>query len=110
MPVWTYLWPRQSCGSLPPAIKYLTINKMKHSTKIVQFALVALVGIFLGWVLFHQPKPKDKPQQEAKKEIWTCSMHPQIRMDKPGKCPICGMDLIPLVTDGGSTLDSTALY
>jgi len=83
---------------------------MKHSTKIVQFALVALVGIFLGWVLFHQPKPKDKPQQEAKKEIWTCSMHPQIRMDKPGKCPICGMDLIPLVTDGGSVMDSTALY
>lgn len=28
--------------------------------------------------------------------VWTCSMHPQIRMDKPGKCPICSMDLIPL--------------
>ena len=28
--------------------------------------------------------------------IWTCSMHPQIRQSKPGKCPICGMDLIPL--------------
>ena len=27
-------------------------------------------------------------------EIWTCSMHPQIRQPKPGKCPICGMDLI----------------
>ncbi len=27
--------------------------------------------------------------------VWTCSMHPQIRMDKPGQCPICGMDLIP---------------
>src|SRR5665647_1388552 len=81
---------------------------MKHSTKIVQFALVALVGIFLGWVLFHQPKPKDKPQQEAKKEIWTCSMHPQIRMDKPGKCPICGMDLIPL-EQNTALLDSDAI-
>lgn len=29
-------------------------------------------------------------------EIWTCSMHPQIRQDEPGDCPICGMDLIPL--------------
>ena len=28
--------------------------------------------------------------------IWTCSMHPQIRSDHPGKCPICGMDLVPL--------------
>lgn len=27
--------------------------------------------------------------------IWTCSMHPQIRLPEPGKCPICGMDLIP---------------
>jgi Cu(I)/Ag(I) efflux system membrane fusion protein len=28
------------------------------------------------------------------KEIWTCSMHPQIRLPQPGKCPLCGMDLI----------------
>ncbi|WP_319583512.1 efflux RND transporter periplasmic adaptor subunit [uncultured Pseudodesulfovibrio sp.] len=27
---------------------------------------------------------------------WTCSMHPQIRLPEPGKCPICFMDLIPL--------------
>ena len=32
--------------------------------------------------------------------IWTCSMHPQIRMDEPGNCPICGMELIP-ADDGG---------
>ena len=31
--------------------------------------------------------------------IWTCSMHPQIRKKQPGKCPICGMTLIPLKTD-----------
>ncbi|MBI5573048.1 MAG: efflux RND transporter periplasmic adaptor subunit [Elusimicrobia bacterium] len=27
---------------------------------------------------------------------WTCSMHPQVRSDKPGKCPICAMTLIPI--------------
>ncbi len=32
----------------------------------------------------------------AKKTIWTCSMHPQVRKDKPGRCPICGMELIPV--------------
>ena len=26
---------------------------------------------------------------------WTCSMHPAVRSDEPGSCPICGMDLIP---------------
>lgn len=31
---------------------------------------------------------------------WTCSMHPQIRQPKPGKCPICGMDLIPVPSEG----------
>ena len=28
------------------------------------------------------------------KEVWTCSMHPEIIRDGPGSCPICGMDLI----------------
>ncbi len=27
-------------------------------------------------------------------EIYTCRMHPQVRSDKPGKCPICGMQLV----------------
>ena len=27
---------------------------------------------------------------------WTCSMHPQIQLPEPGKCPICFMELIPL--------------
>jgi Cu(I)/Ag(I) efflux system membrane fusion protein len=42
-------------------------------------------------------------QEAASKEleIWTCSMHPQIQLPEPGACPICGMDLIPLVKGGG---------
>lgn len=27
---------------------------------------------------------------------WTCSMHPQVHQSGPGKCPICGMELIPV--------------
>ncbi len=38
----------------------------------------------------------------AKKQIWTCSMHPQIQQPKPGKCPICGMTLIPAEGGGAS--------
>lgn len=40
--------------------------------------------------------PAAKPGEET---IWTCAMHPQIRSNKPGQCPICGMDLIPLRKD-----------
>ena len=25
---------------------------------------------------------------------YTCTMHPDVRLDKPGKCPQCGMDLV----------------
>jgi len=28
-------------------------------------------------------------------EAWTCPMHPELRLDAPGKCPKCGMTLVP---------------
>jgi Cu(I)/Ag(I) efflux system membrane fusion protein len=36
--------------------------------------------------------------EDFKKKVqhYTCAMHPQIITDKPGQCPICHMDLIPL--------------
>jgi Cu+-exporting ATPase len=36
------------------------------------------------------------PAAVAPGTIWTCPMHPQIRQDHPGNCPICGMALEPL--------------
>ncbi len=33
---------------------------------------------------------------------WTCSMHPQVRRDEPGLCPICAMDLIPVDKGNGN--------
>ncbi len=36
---------------------------------------------------------------------YTCPMHPQIKMDQPGSCPICGMDLVPVKKE---TEESTA--
>ena len=34
--------------------------------------------------------------EAAEGTIWTCPMHPEIRRDGPGTCPICGMALEPL--------------
>jgi Cu(I)/Ag(I) efflux system membrane fusion protein len=36
---------------------------------------------------------------EHKVQLWTCSMHPFIIKDKPGTCPICGMELIKKIDD-----------
>ncbi len=44
----------------------------------------------------------DKNDKSAQSnQVWTCSMHPQIRRDKPGDCPICGMDLVPVTQSEG---------
>ena len=41
--------------------------------------------------------PKGNEESMPEGTIYTCPMHPEIRTDKPGPCPICGMALEPLV-------------
>jgi multidrug efflux pump subunit AcrA (membrane-fusion protein) len=38
------------------------------------------------------------------KPVYTCVMHPEVRSDKPGKCPKCGMDLVPEKTSVGGAV------
>lgn len=40
---------------------------------------------------------------------YTCPMHPQIIRDQPGKCPICGMDLVTMSSSNELHLDSSLL-
>ena len=93
-----------------------TINNIKKNLKLVIGALV--VGILLGWLFFQSggTNTSDKIEQELTGHkghnhesddptTWTCSMHPQIKQDKPGNCPICGMDLIPLTSINTSDED-----
>lgn len=77
----------------------------------LRFGLVLLAGLFLGWLFFHSGNKSTEKQQltETKKQIWTCAMHPQIRLDHPGKCPICGMELI-LLQNAGAKIDSNAVH
>jgi len=62
-----------------------------------------LAGVVLHWALSPAQGPQAGPAGPAAQRdsdeaaaVWTCSMHPQIRMPKPGLCPICNMELIPL--------------
>lgn len=47
---------------------------------------------------FYLAPPESRPAKTAPEgTIYTCPMHPEIRQDKPGNCPICGMALEPLM-------------
>jgi len=69
----------------------------------------------LGWLIFGgtSDNTKDELQIEnhevGDETIWTCSMHPQIRQNEPGDCPICGMDLIPLEDNKNDDINPMAI-
>ena len=55
--------------------------------------------------------PAANAEQAKAKTLWTCSMHPQIKLPEKGLCPICNMDLIPLQPadeSGGGQIKMTA--
>ncbi|MEQ6122248.1 efflux RND transporter periplasmic adaptor subunit [Reichenbachiella sp. MALMAid0571] len=77
-------------------MKELIKNKKVLLTVLVAFML----GGTIGWLAKPSPSPSETEEavhvhDEDSDQIWTCSMHPQIRLSEPGSCPICGMDLIP---------------
>lgn len=69
------------------------MEKIKYSL----LTLILLTFLFAG--CSEGDKPKDEKDKKQTKEYWTCTMHPQVRMDGPGACPICGMDLIKKTED-----------
>jgi len=62
---------------------------------VVLLAITAVAAYFLSPTvseMVHQSETTAVPESQ----LYTCAMHPQIVQDKPGQCPICGMDLVPL--------------
>ena len=89
--------------------------KITDRKTVIIATATLLIGLLAGWLIFSGSKTNlDDKHEHVKTEIngetiWTCSMHPQIRQSEPGKCPICGMDLIPLKDDQNEELDPNAI-
>ena len=85
------------------------MNNMKKYKKYIIAAGILILGIILGNVFSGGDSATTHTDgeheyvQDPVTQLWTCSMHPQIKMEKPGNCPICGMELIPLETTDDSS-------
>lgn len=90
-----------------------------HTLKMPVITLI--MGLSFGWLLFggnssnssdpskhdhatdlasvsslNQDSRSQHAETTQEEIVWTCSMHPTVRSNESGSCPICGMDLIPL--------------
>lgn len=62
--------------------------------KTVVMAAVVL-GVVIAAVVVRSNGYATQAPAAAPKQLWTCSMHPQVIQDQPGRCPICQMELVP---------------
>ena len=91
-----------------------------NKTTVIIASSTLIIGLLIGWLIFGRSNESQTDEHShtttAETEtIWTCSMHPQIRKNEPGDCPICGMDLIPLESESNEidpmavSMSSTAM-
>lgn len=83
-------------------------NKLSRG-QLATLVLAVMVAFVLGGLIFGGDHSASGNTQESSGEntaptVWTCSMHPQIKLSRPGQCPICFMDLIPLESGSGDDL------
>jgi Cu(I)/Ag(I) efflux system membrane fusion protein len=67
--------------------------------------LIAAIAIAVGvwWLAFPKNQATRSAAAESRKIVYfQCPMHPWVKSDKPGKCTVCGMELVPVY--GGAQL------
>jgi len=80
---------------------------MKKYKNYIIAAGILIIGIIMGSIFSGgdseatHDEAEHEYVQDPVTQLWTCAMHPQIKLKEPGECPICGMTLIP-VTDNSS--------
>ena len=85
---------------------------MKTTTKVLTITGAALALLSIGRLSSGWGGPSDAEAQphvhgtgdegngEGEATLWTCPMHPQIKLPDFGACPICGMDLVEMTGAG----------
>lgn len=87
---------------------------MKRRTTFAVVAFIAVIATGAGYFLgrsSHRTAPTvvgDTSTSQGK-QVYTCSMHPQVRLDRPGNCPICEMPLIPAASASAASDETPML-
>jgi len=73
-----------------------------------QFMQKTAVLITLAALFFGAPacSKKSAPGKPANVDYYTCTMHPSVHAKEPGKCPICSMDLVPVMKKTSSEVQA----
>ena len=58
--------------------------------------IMAFAILLASTTTFAQAKHSHKHSHSAIAKQYTCTMHPEVVMSKPGKCPKCGMKLVAM--------------
>jgi hypothetical protein len=79
------------------------INKVMKTKNILMITLVAVLGAGAMWLAPHHMVAAETTSAGQKILHYSCPMHPSVKADKPGDCPICGMHLVPVYETGKGT-------
>jgi hypothetical protein len=103
-------WPQAAAGPTQDATN--AVGNLLLSRYMIGFegaAFLILAGIAGAVILAKRERtPVQEPEvmgpgaAKSSAQIYTCPMHPEIRQQEPGKCPICGMGLVPAEGTSGS--------
>jgi len=93
-----------------------------YSNTIIIATLTLTIGFLFGWLIFgssseiaqdeahqHATEMANEIQPDLRTANWTCAMHPHIRQNEPGSCPICGMNLITLENNQSGEINPMAI-
>src|ERR1700756_1924210 len=80
---------------------------MKIGSSLLHAMLTLLVSVGISSCT----KPGSTTVAASNVDYYTCTMHPSVHSKTPGKCPICSMDLVPVLktvaNDSGAKDNST---